>query len=238
MGGKVVNIASLYDLQKIDVALIKARQRLRQIQQALEESDELKQARRQVAETEAELNHWEAKQKDSELESQSLAQRISSTDATLMSGDIKNPKELESMQASLEALRRQRESVDDQSVEAMLMVEQISARLATQKSTLSQLLGDWKSQQTELIKEGKALQKQAKQFKVQRTALAEKMSDTLVERYEQLRKRKAGIAIAPLRGDSCGACHMQVPSGVISAVHSSQSKEVLCPSCGRILISE
>lgn len=233
----MANIALLYDLQKMDIAMVKARQRLRQIQSALEETDEVAQARQSVAETEAELAKWEGQRRDSELEAQSLSERISSTDETLMSGKVSNPKELESLQASLESLKRQHSTADDQSVEAMLTVEQLNSTLAEQQTALQEAVRTWKSEQIALIKEGKTLQKQYKALKQKRSEAAKSADNADINRYEQLRKRKSGVAIAPLQEDSCGACNMQVPSGVISSVRGREGVEVLCPSCGRILFS-
>jgi len=234
----VADIRALYNLQKVDVALLKARRRLLQLQKLLEENDQLQAAQKKVAETEAQLHEWEAKQKDNELESQALDSRIASTDEQLMSGKVTNPKELESLQASLEALRRQRAGVDDDSVESMLRIEQLKEQLSESRSELDQVKSDWQSKQSALVQEGKKLQKQYKVLKQNREALTQAMDDALLERYEQLRKRKNGVAVAQLEGDSCGACHMQVPSGVISSVHSATSQLDYCPSCGRILVDD
>lgn len=233
----MADIALLYNLQKLDIAMHKARQRMRQIQKALEETSEVAEARKLVEETEKEVAKWEAERKEKELEAQSLSERIASTDSTLMSGEVKNPKELEALQASVESLRRQHETTDDQSVEAMLMLEQLNEQLAERKGALDEVMSTWKSQQTALIKEGRTLQKQYKALKQKRSEAAQSADSTDIHRYEQLRERKGGIAIAPLQEDSCGVCNMQVPSGVISSARGSQSVEVLCPSCGRILFS-
>lgn len=233
----MADIALLYNLQKMDIAMHKARQRLRQIQKALEETDAVAQARELVSKTEAEVAEWESQRKDKELEAQSLSERITSTDTTLMSGEVKNPKELESLQASLESLRRQHATAEEQSVEAMLMVEQLNAQLQEQQAALKEAMNEWKSQQVALIKEGKTLQKQYKALRQKRGETVESADNADISRYEQLRKRKGGVAIAPLQEDSCGVCNMQVPSGVISSARGSQSIEVLCPSCGRILFS-
>ena len=81
--------------------------------------------RQKVAAAETNLQQWQAQQRDNELESQTLAARMEETDALLMGGEVSNPKELESLQASLESLRRQRTKADDASVEAMLKIEEL-----------------------------------------------------------------------------------------------------------------
>ncbi len=233
----MTDIAQIYNLQKLDINWAKMRRRLLQIQKLLGESDEVVTARQKVATTETELQQWQAQQRDNELESQSLAARMAETEAKLMSGEITNPKELESLQASLEALRRQRTTADDTSVEAMLKSEELTARLQEVKSSLQVVAETWQSGQTELMKEGQMLKQQYLVLQEKRKLLASQADAAMLEHYEQLRKRKAGIAVAVLNDDSCGACHMQVPRGVISSVSSADSNLTMCPSCGRILFS-
>ena len=104
----MASIAELFNLQKVDYNAVKIRKRFEQIQKALGGNKELKVAKANVAKVEADLQVWQTKQKDQELESTSLETRIQETDEQLMSGTISNHKELESLQASLESLKRQR----------------------------------------------------------------------------------------------------------------------------------
>jgi predicted nucleic acid-binding Zn-ribbon protein len=113
----------LYKLQEIDVAWYRVRRRLHDIQQALQETEALVDARRNLAETEAALHQWQASQKDTELEAKSLAAKIHHDEQELMSGRVRNPKELSSLQASVEAMQRQQGALEERGVEAMLMVE-------------------------------------------------------------------------------------------------------------------
>ena len=53
-----MDIGKLFELQKLDVNLEKARRKLAQLKQALGESEELGSARKSVADTEAELHRW------------------------------------------------------------------------------------------------------------------------------------------------------------------------------------
>jgi predicted nucleic acid-binding Zn-ribbon protein len=227
--------AELYRLQEIDIAWYRVRRRLLAIQKELNESEELKDIRQQVADTEAYLRDWQSQQRDAELEAQALAERIQSSEQRLMSGQVRNPKELTSLQASVEALHRQHGSVEDRSVEALLKVEQLQAQLAEQKERLSQVEQEWQSSQSTLVGEEQQRKRELLYLKQQRQKSVETLGPELVSRYERLRKRKNGVAVARLADDTCNACHMQVPTGVISTVHSSDTEIVLCPSCGRIL---
>ncbi len=76
----------MYELQRVDLAWEKVRRQLLTIQKLLGETEELKNARQQVTQTESEFHKWRGEQHDAELESRSLASRIKSTDERMMSG--------------------------------------------------------------------------------------------------------------------------------------------------------
>lgn len=230
-----MDIGKLFELQKLDVNLEKARRKLAQLQQALGESAELGAARKTVAATEAELQRWHAAQKNAELEAQTLAQQITARDKELMSGRVSQPKELESLQANIEALRRQRSSIEDSGVEAMSQVETLSRQLANEQQTLHQIEEQWKSSQADLLQEDAKYKRIYAQLKQQREAGAKALPAADLKYYEDVRRRKAGIAVAPLQNGQCGVCHILVPTGVVSAVRSRRGEAVLCPSCGRML---
>ena len=50
-----------------------------------------------------------------------------------------------------------------------------------------------------------------------------------------MRRRRGGIAVARVVNGDCEACHVQMPTGVISALQSNRDELVVCTSCGRYL---
>lgn len=226
----------MYELQRVDLTWTKVVRRLQQLQQLLGESDELRTARQQVAQTQAELHDWHAKQKNAELEDKSLAERIQAAEEKLMSGSVRIPKELDALQHSVEALRRQRELVAEQGVQAMTEAEALTAKLAAEKSVLASIENGWTGNQTELREEETKLKQNGVLLKRKREQLAAGMNDTLRDRYETMRKRKAGVAIASVQNGTCSACHVTLPTGVVNTLRAATSL-VICPSCGRYLVS-
>ena len=235
----MIDIRALYNLQKIDVDWDKVRRRLLQIQKSLGESAEIKAKRTAAEAVQAQLHNWQNQQRTLELETQTLKTRIQETDDLLMSGKVNNHKELEALQANLEALRRQHTQVEEQTVEAFVKTEELGKELEAQKKELGQLLTTWQSAQKKLITEGKQLKTQFIRLKQSRQEVADAIDKRSMDQYEQLRKRKSGVAIAPIRSDNtCGACNMQAPSGIIQASQQNQTAPHYCPFCGRIFIRE
>jgi predicted nucleic acid-binding Zn-ribbon protein len=196
----------------------------------------LRTARKQVAQTQAELHDWHTKQKNAESEDKTLAERIRTTEERLMSGTVRNPKELESLQQSLDALRRQRETVAEEGVVAMSQAEALAEKLANEQAALASVENGWNGNQSELREEETKLKQNGILLKRKREKLVAGMNETLHERYENMRKRKAGVAIAAVQNGICSACHVTLPTGVVNTLRGATSL-VVCPSCGRYLVA-
>jgi predicted nucleic acid-binding Zn-ribbon protein len=227
----------LYRLQEIDTTWDRVRRRLQQLQKLSGGSDELKTTREKVASTETTLNGWERTQREADLESKSLAGKIQESEDRLMSGQVRNPKELESLQSSIESMRRHKSSLDEQSMEAMLKIEEFSGTLTEQKGSLTTLETHWQTKQQAIDEELQQRKKEFLYLKKLREQTVEKITPAALEQYEHLRRRKNGVAVAKLEGDICNACHMQVPTGIVG---SARRADVLlyCPGCGRLLHRE
>lgn len=231
----MADMASLYELQKIDVMSLKVRRRLLQLKELLTESSELKTAQARVDELTTEQKKWHSTQVRTETELEVLTDRIDESNKTLMGGTIHNPKELEALQASIESLQKQRGTLETDSVEALSKVEELSSQLSAAQDTLSTIEQNWSNDQTQLTEEDTKLKRAYLVLKKQREQVAETVNPALLQRYEQMRQRKGGVAVATVENDTCSACHVQLPTGVLSTVRNQTETLVLCPTCGRLL---
>jgi predicted nucleic acid-binding Zn-ribbon protein len=230
----LANISRLLDLQKMDSTWEKIRRRLIQIQKLTSDPENVVQLRAEVEAITKSLHEWQAKQRDAELESRTLSQRIADSEKKLMSGVVRIPKELEALQASVDALHRQLAGVEEAGVEALLEAEQWTETLAAQQKVLDAAEKEWQQRHTELLAEESKLKRYAVQLKGQRAAAVAALPPADVARYDDLRKRKAGVAVSEIANGLCAACGVRLPTGVVSAAKSA-SDYVPCPSCGRIL---
>ena len=234
----MADIAKLYELQKIDATSQKVRRRLSQLKSMLTESDDLTAARTRTAALEQEHQQWFSQQKMAELEAQSINTRIKESENRLMGGQVRNPKELEALQSSIEALQRQRDTLENTSVEALLKAEDLTGHVATARNQLQSVQKSWSTSQAELTEEDAKLKRAYLHLKKQRETLTESLDKVLLQQYEHMRERKGGTAVAGIENEICSACNVKIPSGVLSTVRSQADKIVTCPSCGRILYAK
>jgi predicted nucleic acid-binding Zn-ribbon protein len=232
-----VDIARLYELQKIDANMEKVRRRVAQIRRNLGESDELRAARAAVEATRATAERLHAHQLDAELSGQQLGERIKASEHRLMSGEVHNAKELEALQASIESMKRQRSQVEDDVMTTFQQREEAERQLSDQRATLAQVEAAWQSSQAALQQEEAKYKRMYAQLKQQRQSVTARLGADALALYAQLAERKAGVAVAVVQNGACSACNVSLPTGIVSNARVIEGNPVYCPSCGRILFA-
>lgn len=228
------SIAELYRLQEIDTAGDKLRRRILQLQKVTGGSATLKEARERAQAMETEITDTRKAQREAEMEAEALSGRIKDSETMLMSGEVRNPKELEALQSNVDAMRRHKSALDDRSVEAMVKADELSQKFDQFNETLERQESEWETKRLGYEEELLRRKKEYLYVKNLREQAVKTIGADFLEQYEYLRGRKNGIAVAQLEDDSCGACHMQLPSGVVSHVRRG-GEMVNCTACGRIL---
>lgn len=146
-------------------------------------------------------------------------------------------RDMEAMNDELSSLKRRRSSLEDQVLETLearepldAAVEKLEADLAAIASEIA-ALGDVIAE-AELVIEAEIDVEQAK-----RDAAATGVSDALMQQYERLRSRLAGIGAARLVGTSCSGCHLTLPATEIDRIkRAAPDAFFTCDQCGRILV--
>jgi predicted nucleic acid-binding Zn-ribbon protein len=224
----------LYRLQLIDSRMDEVRTRLDEIRQTLENDQDMRQAKKQVAETEAKLKLVQGASKQAETEVDKQKIKIEQSESNLYSGNVKNPKELQDLQNEVAALKRHLVTLEDRQLEAMLeeetneqanqaaldKLEQVKARLADQNQTLT-------VEQAELIKDLERLD-------AERGAALSPLDPSLLTVYNGLRRQKRGLAVAAVNDGACAACGTTLTPAQLQSAHSTIQINN-CPTCGRIL---
>lgn len=228
---------ALLRMHEIDSLYDKIRRRLLLLSKVVEGSAELTALRVEVDSIDQKLNNTRSEQQDLELESRSLTDRIRESEKSLMSGELQNPRELEALQASIDAMKGHRTDLENQSVDRLVMVDSIQVNLEGKQANLAEAEKEWTSRKTAIETEIDQRKKEYVYLKKAREIVADLLSDENLELYQHLRRRKNGVAVAQLEDEMCGACHTQVAIGILNNIRYSD--ELLsCPSCGRILLTE
>jgi predicted nucleic acid-binding Zn-ribbon protein len=223
----------LYDLQQIDDQLRAGKQRLSEVLRAQKESDALSNARRRDATAAAKLQQWQTRHTDLRLELGSVNEKAKRSEERLYSGNVKNPKELNDLQREIEALGRRRATLEDDVLEALIMVEESELEKTAAAESLAAIESDWQAKQSDLKREQNELALRLSQMMARRERQAHLADARLLAEYDSLAKKKNGSAVAGLMHNTCLGCRLTIPAHKVKDAH--EGKLVYCDNCGRIL---
>ncbi len=226
--------ADLYRLQCLDSEGDAKQHRLAEIEAALVESEALKQARGALKSARSLIQRWALRQRDLELEIQGLSNKIARSEQRLYSGVVKNPKELADLQAEVAALKRRRQKLEDDLLEAMIEREEAETARSQAQAHLDEIQTRWSAQQADLRAEREMLQARLAGIEQARAALLPNIEADDLAIYQALRRRKGGQAVVRVRDGACGGCGVAISPSLEWQLR--QEKPVYCSNCERIIV--
>jgi len=230
---EMANLTVLYRLQQSDLQLEDNAEALSRLEGSSEGSEALRQAEAAWEKAKAEKREGDRKLKNAELQLASLENEKKQTQEKLYSGKVTNSKELSQLEKDLESLGKRRSQLDGEVLDFMDKLEKADALLVSSERKLAET----KSQDAESHAAGESrkaeLQKLRGELEARRQSLVQSLDEAILEKYQDLRKRHAGLAIVKLQKNSCGGCFMLVPESSIQKVKVLELE--YCSSCGRIL---
>ena len=224
----------LYALQSIDIQLTRKTRRYREVEANLGESAAFRSARDALQAAEAEHARCRAALRDRELETQRVADKLRTDEERLYSGRIRNPRELGDLQKEAQYLKRRSAALEDQQLEAMMVLEEATTRLAVANEQYVVVEGAWKAENAELSQEYATLKQELTHLASQRKRIVPHISDNDMSEYNALRRLRKGVAVVAVGEGRCQVCSVAVPSRDLE--RALQTDELYhCFGCDRIL---
>ena len=204
---------------------------------------ELSDAMAQLARIEQRSNEIEAARHELVRSQQRLEDEITSLndkaeqhDKMLYGGTIGNPRELQTLQDEIAALKRRVGQLEDQTIELMEQIEPLDTDLAGLRTEQSAIDASASVLRVQIAEEEVAIEAELSELQAARDALVVDVEPELVAEYVQLRSHAGGIAIARLVGGSCGGCHLSLSAVEVDRIKKLPPEEpVHCEECGRLL---
>jgi predicted nucleic acid-binding Zn-ribbon protein len=232
------SLVELLELQKIDSAIDRLTSKLHNLPEQAE-LDALEERQRtlesQTGEREASLDEVIARQRKLDTEVENVGLKIAHEEARINSGDVANPRELSSIGAEIESLKRRRIRFEDEDLEVMEEREVIEKELKVLTDELERL----RHQVAEAIGKrdaaGGQVSEELAKAKERKEGWVPRIEPELLAFYDDLRRSKHGVGAAALQGHMCLGCHMQLPAQEVSRVRANKGMS-RCDECGRILV--
>jgi len=232
-GNPVTSVSELFALQELDLAIAADRAAIADIESRLDEPEELTEARALLVERQVELREAEHAFKEREFEADELKNKIEPLEKKLYQGTLP-PKELEDLQADIDSLKRRRNTLEDQALEAMEALEQAQKGHEESDRAVGDLAEQYGVEREDMGARRSELESEIARLEEQRAQDAGEVDPSLLRLYEELRSTRAGRAVAKVEGGACQGCRISLPMNVQQRARAGNAV-VQCPSCERIL---
>lgn len=230
--------STLLELQDLDLRIMRLNKRLDEMPEKrdiLAMRAKMADVKDLLARTEAAGRALDAKLKRFEDETAAVTGKMEEEQAKLLSGTVKNPKELQAISLELDSLKRRRDALENEELAEMGRREAATEQEGKVRAVL-EAGGRKEAELVETFKQrGGALVSELEELKSARDRAAGRLSAATRDRYEALREDKHGIAVGVLEGNMCGACRVTLPEGDLESLADGPEVGV-CPKCRRLLV--
>lgn len=231
----------LLAVQALDTTIQQLDHRDRQLPQRDELAGieaELVTVRKEIEAAEAAKHDLVRAQKRLEDEIAGIEAKIVHEEEQLYRGGSSDPSILQSLQDEIASLKRRISSLEDDELELMEQVEPIDAQLDRLGSRKAELDAAASRVSAALAEDESEIAAERDRALDERSTRTVDIDDAALARYETVRDRLGGTAVARLEpGGVCGACRMKLSAVERDRIeHLPLDAEVECEDCGRFLV--
>jgi len=228
-------LASLIALQELDTAAEAARKRLSDLPGVEQQFDA------QLAEATAAVDRINATLSQHQLARRDLEKRVAVAETRLARFDehkaaVKTNQEFTALLHEIETARTEKDGIESEIIALLETEDQVTSEITAAEADLATQRTEIDAARASLQAEREALGAELARLGDLRATQAADIDRTLVARYEQLLKQRRMVAVAPLSGDICGACHVRLRPAVTQQVRRN-TEIITCDNCKRILFA-
>ncbi|HHX63543.1 MAG TPA: hypothetical protein GX702_01490 [Chloroflexi bacterium] len=230
-------LQTLHELQEIDQEWVEKGRLYQTVRRQIADQSNLQAMRDAQTQREEEQTATRNSLRDIELEMEGLQERLRQTDSELYSGRISSPRELEALRQDAEVLRQRISRLEEQALDTMSRIDALQEATESGRQALRDYEAWWAGEHEALVTRYRELHARLQALQRRRDEIRAALGRAELALYDELRAKKGGIALAPMKEGTCQTCRVTVPSHKIRMVHSGESV-VTCEGCGRILFEE
>jgi uncharacterized protein len=184
---------------------------------------------------EADLKKMQMKQKEREGDLASKENNIKKLDGQL--SQVKTNKEYSALQQEIASLKADNSLLEEEIIKVIDQVEAAEEEVKREKERLKQIEKDFAAREAELNQKEKTIADSLQGIINQREDIMKQVAPEARALYDLIIKKKQGLALVKVNGESCGACQLLLRPQLINEIRMSQSL-VVCENCSRILYFE
>jgi predicted nucleic acid-binding Zn-ribbon protein len=207
---------------KADVSVTQIKSRLSQVTVELASIEEA------ISVLKKKINHFEGLNAEEKGKRQQCEKK-------LYDGSTVNPKELSQLQQKIDEYQEMMDNNDEKTLQLWEELEPKEQAKATVQREKDQLSADLKVLKQERQARNSQLEMEIASLQREMEEAKKAVPDDLLQLFEKMARTHHGVAMAPLKGDGCGACHVALSSGTLHTLRKSQDGYIRCENCGRMV---
>jgi uncharacterized protein len=235
---KNFDLLNLYKLQLSDsrIAFLE-----REIEK-LKANDELKTREEELAETDEKIHDMEKNYNELEKERKKLDdelslknEKIKKNEQKLSSGVLTSSKEIMNYQEEITSIRKLNESMENSIIEIMIKIDDINELIRLENEKREKIRSHVDKLKNEINDSISLIEEKLKSYKIKKEYTMSLLPKDLIEKYNETREKRGGVAVGILMDRLCMACNMEMSTG--EALKMNSTGEIYkCPTCKRMII--
>jgi len=151
-------------------------------------------------------------------------------------GEIRTPREYAALSREIDIAKKTNDGQSEQVRELTAQAAEIHKALDAKEEELSEREAGAQAAVEEIEKKKAAADEKLRALDARRAEAVKQVDPGLLAKYENIKRRRAGVAVAPVVGMTCKGCHRNVPPQLAITLQKANSIET-CPNCHRIIYS-
>jgi uncharacterized protein len=151
-------------------------------------------------------------------------------------GEIRTPREYAALSREIDIAKKTNDGQSEQLKELTTQADGLRRGVEAREEELSEREAAAQAAVEDIEKRKATDEEKERGLEGRRTDAVKLVDPSLLAKYENIKRRRAGVAIAPVVGMTCKGCHRNIPPQLAITLARANSIET-CPSCHRIIYS-
>jgi uncharacterized protein len=226
-------LKALVDLQAIDLRIRDLEKDRQQIPSRLETfTSSLGSKRAELNEAKNQMDEAEMSRRMLESDLKAEKEKIKKWEARL--NELKNNRDYQALSREVEGARKANLGIEDEILKKMQEIEDLKVVMAQRQGDLEALEKQYQAEKVGLDERLASLNAKVAEEQKLRDVAKAVVSERWLAGYDNIRKRRDGMAVVAVLDEHCQGCHMGIPPQLYNRVLVGEEIET-CPFCHRIL---
>jgi predicted nucleic acid-binding Zn-ribbon protein len=150
--------------------------------------------------------------------------------------EIRTPREYAALSREIDIAKKTNDSQTEALKGLVAAAAELQKGADAQADALSEREMGAKDELVALGQRAESFEARLRELAARRAEAAKKVDPALLARYENIKRRRAGIAVCAVAGNTCRGCNRNIPPQLSIVLQRADSVET-CPNCNRIIYS-